>query len=54
MHAANIINYIMYMYFRPAVFILKEQERGGVLSASAPEISACIAPFGPVGPYIIP
>ena len=34
----------------PAVFILKEQGREMVLIASTPEISAYIAPFGPVVP----
>ena len=38
---------------RPAVSILKEQGRG-VLSASAPEISAYIDPFGPVVSLMIP
>ena len=40
----------MFMRSRPAVSYLNEQERGGVLSASASEISAYIATFWDRGP----
>ena len=54
MHRFNSIQMKRFCGRRPAVSFLKEQGRGGVLGGKEPEISAYIAPFGPVVLWMIP